>query len=250
MKSLLIAVAIDQELKIIKNSMSQIKPVKSEQPMFSGLIAGFPIEVIQTSMGPEAAAKAAIRAINPDRHGGVFILGYCGGLSNTLKVSDVVIASKVISPFDSKMFSIEPTTNGNLGKALIQEGVAYRCAPLLSQKLVVQTRNERQKLNESTHAEAVDMEASEITRHALEKNLKVAAIKILIDDIDTEMPDFNEYYKKTGKMDKFSVTQTLASRPALNLRLSNNIRQAGIVLKKIIPVVIPSVCRQWGITPH
>src|SRR5258708_3856621 len=99
MKRLLICVAFQEEYKIVKKLMTKVTSGSTAKlKKCFGDLNGYPVELLMTSMGMEAARKVSIENINVSHHGGVLVLGYCGGLSLTLKNGDAVIASAVSGP--------------------------------------------------------------------------------------------------------------------------------------------------------
>lgn len=249
MQRLLIAVAIQEELKIVKKCLDQKKVVSQSPSVTEGVVGNVPVDVVLTSMGMEAAKSTLMKILDPNRHAGVLILGYCGGLSLTLKVGDIVIARSVFSQAQKTPISVDPRLAEELGKSIVSQGFKYRCVPLITEPLVIETPDAKQKLFQETNAEAVDMESSEILSVAEQKGLKGITVKIVIDDAETELPKFNDYFKKTGKMDHLSVTQLLMSQPSLSLQLSQNMKKGRQVLTEIIPSMIEVVSKHFKIIP-
>ncbi|MDZ4678349.1 MAG: hypothetical protein SGI74_12670 [Oligoflexia bacterium] len=247
-KKLLIAVAINEEFKTLKKLMTDKKTPKGyKHPMCSGLLSGYPVDVVMTSMGMQASATAALAVMNSDAYVGVLVLGYCGGLSLNLQVGDAVIPNKVISSLDQFVFNMDLTLVEDMGKSMIQEGLKYRATSLTTQPLVLETPNDKEKLFKESGAEAVDMETAEIIRVGRKLGLKTAVMKIVIDDVGQELPHFNEYFKKTGKMTQLNVTQVLLRQPTLSLKLSQNMKHGAAVLQNSVPGLVKVICRHWKI---
>jgi hypothetical protein len=142
---------------------------------------------------------------------------------------------------------VDVTLCEKLGKVHCAEGLCYRNVPLITQRLVVETAVEKQNLFQATHAEAVDMESFEIARAAKDRDVRAAVIKVVIDDVDTELPNFNAHFTKVGKMDHLGVTSVLMGAPSLSLKLQTFMKKAAQVLHKSIPQIVPVVCDHWGV---
>ena len=254
-KKLLIFVAINEEFKVVKKHLKDIRPQakrtdgtkKGEFPRLSGTISGISVDLVMTTMGMNQAAKCADFFIDDSVYGAVLILGYCGGLSLALKNGDVVIPNKVTSSRDQKTFELDSELSEILGRVVLTEGHRYRTAPLITQPFVVETSDDKRLLFKKSLAEAVDMETSEIVRVSRAKNVKVSALKIVIDDIETELPNFNEIFARTGRMDRLSVTSAMIAHPHLSMALSANMKHAGATLHHILPPIIEKVCEFWKI---
>jgi hypothetical protein len=73
----------------------------------------------------------------------------------------------------------------------------------------------------------------------------VAAAKIVIDDSDTELPHFNDHFKKTKRMDNLSVGQVMISQPGLSLKLKQNMKYGGEKLKVLAPHFVKALVKYW-----
>jgi nucleoside phosphorylase len=205
------------------------------------------VEVVVTGLGLDAAAEAARRCIRADRHRGILVMGFCGGLSHTTKVGDTVFATRVISALDGSSFDTDAEVVAELGKSLIQEGFQYRTVPLISWTQVAESKGEKEKLLNEFHAEAVDMETAEIVREAKKQHLKAAVAKIVIDDLEDQLPPFNETFRKTGRMDPASVGEALGHYPAKGRQHMKNMKKGGLIFGEIARIVVPVVCETWNI---
>jgi nucleoside phosphorylase len=247
-KKLLIAVAINEEFKAIKKLMTEKKMPKGvKHPMCSGFLEGFPVDVVMTSMGMEVSSQVASDVCDGEKYAGVLILGYCGGLSLTLQVGDAVIPCKVISALDKFEFDMDLALIEDMGKAMIQEGMKYRATTLTTQPMVLETPADKEKLFKESGAEAVDMETSEIIRVGRKRGLKTAAMKVVIDDVGQELPHFNDYIKKAGKIDHLNVAQVLIRQPGLSYQLSQNMKRGAEIIKGSVPGLVKAVCKHWKI---
>jgi nucleoside phosphorylase len=251
MERLLIALAIPPESKVLTKLLKDMKTFEGPWPencrMYSGSLMGFPVDILVSGMGLEAAAIAAQECIRSERHGGILVMGFCGGLSHTTKVGDTVFATRVISALDGSCFETDAEVIEELGKSLIQEGFKYRTVPLISWTQVAESKSEKEKLLNEYHAEAVDMETAELVREAARQRLKSAVAKIVIDDLEDQLPPFNETFRRTGKMDSASVGEALGHYPAKGRQHSKNIKVGSQVFGEITRIIVPVVCETWNI---
>ena len=86
------------------------------------------------------------------------------------------------------------------------------------------------------------METYEVLKSATLKDIRSAAVKVVVDDLETELPPFNEYIKTHGILDHLGVKQVLTNHPQLSLRLRQFMKQGSAVLEKVIPQIVPVVC--------
>jgi hypothetical protein len=77
------------------------------------------------------------------------------------------------------------------------------------------------------------MEMAEVFREAAAQGLPYAGVKVVIDSVDHELPNFNSHFKATGKMDDLEVGHVLARNPGLSSELAKNIKIASEILRSI-----------------
>ncbi len=248
MRRLLVTVAINEEYKtVVKLLKNKIEGSDKVYKRSRGTIGDYPVEVLMTSMGMEAALKAAHENISPDEHAGVLVLGYCGGLSLKLKIGDTVIATEVTDYETKKRLVLDNSLCDLLGKAHIREGLNYRAVPMVTHSRVVETPAEKSSLLELTKAEAVDMESSEIAKVAMSKDVKVAIVKVVVDDSETQLPNLNDYFEKKGKVDHRHIAPVFVAQPGLTFQLSQYMKRANAILSRSVPAMVDVICEHWKI---
>lgn len=252
MGKLLIALAIPPESRVLTKLLKKFKTLERPMPsacrMYEGELDGFTVEILVTGMGLEAAALAARHCIDSKRHRGVLVMGFCGGLTHTTKVGDTVIATRVISAVDGSCFETDGSLQEVMGRSLIQEGFKYRTVPLISWGQVAETKAEKENLLKEFHAEAVDMETAEILRVAKNFSMNVAVAKIVVDDLEDQLPPFNEVFRKTGRMDASSVGEALSHFPGSGHVHTKNMKYGAQVFGDVTRIIVPVVCESWNIT--
>lgn len=247
MKKLLLVVAVNEELKMVKGLLQDKTILREEMPpLWGGTLEGFPVEVLLTSVGPGQALAATQTQMSAE-YGGVLIAGFCGGMSLTLRPGDAVIASKVLTTRGDGVAAIDSELCEKLGRTLISEGIQYRTVPLITSDRVLENPADKKDLLDKTGAEAVDMESFEIVNTAKQKDLRAAVVKVVVDDVETELPPFNEYIKTHGFLDHLGIKEVLTNHPQLSLRLRQLMKQSRQVLETIVPQIVPVVCQYWKI---
>jgi len=250
-KPILVLTAILEEHKIVKRLISNPKTSKgSAQGQVTGLIAEIPIEAAFSSMGMTAARKAAEELIDPVKYSGVLVTGYCGGLSIPLKVADVVIPPRIMAEAPKALkFEMDLGLIEQLGVAVVSKGYKYRAVPLITVPKVIETPENKELLLRDTKAEAVDMETAMVINVCRERGLPVVSLKIVIDDCEQKLPEFNAHFEKTGRMDHLSVAGAFVSHPMLAIQLSKNMKRASLVLQDILPEVIKILAKAFQGVP-
>lgn len=245
---LVVFVAFSDEFKRVRSSMTNKDVLSSKK--IRGELGGVLVDLVQTGIGPKAASKVAQDTFSEIKYKGCIVFGYCGGLSPRLHVNDAVIANKVISdqPSDDHI-NFDSKLNSDLGKALVAEGVMYKCVPLITKPMIIETQGERLELFNTTKAEAVDMEAYEIVKQARVKKIPTFVLKTVIDDIHIDLPELNTYFaskKATDKSIKKGLDEVLKAGTPQTKAFTKNMKSGGDVLQKIAPLVTSFVECYWS----
>jgi len=158
-----------------------------------------------------------------------------------------VVASHVIDHENKNKLALDPTLCELLGIAHIKEGLNYKSVPMITQERVIETPKEKASLLNLTRAEAVDMESFEVAGWALKNKVNVAVVKVVVDDSETELPNFNDYFEKKGKMDHLNIAPVFVAQPGLTFQLSQFMKRANGILSRSVPPMIDVVCQHWQI---
>lgn len=137
--------------------------------------------VLVTGMGPDAARRAAGRALEARRPDVVLTAGFAGGLNPDLP-GGLVLAE---------------TSDAWLAAALSAAGL--RTATLHGSDRVATTRAEKAELRRRTGADAVEMESSVIRELCRQRGVPAATVRVISDAANEDLPiDFNELMTPDG----------------------------------------------------
>jgi adenosylhomocysteine nucleosidase len=137
-----------------------------------------------------AATEAGIAAFRPDA---VASTGFCGALSLSLAIADIVVASEVIG--DERSFAAAP----------IACGQRYQNGVVLTHPRIVRTPEERSTLA-ARGAIAVEMEAAGVAECALRHSLPFYCVKTVTDLAgETLANDFNKALREDGHFDTIDL---------------------------------------------
>jgi adenosylhomocysteine nucleosidase len=150
-------------------------------------------------MGFAAARRAAEALMNSYPSQTLISAGFAGALpaEHSLAVGDVFWPRTIIDASDSSRTEI-PTGQGAL--------VSFS---------EVADAGQKAKLGAAFQADAVDMEAAAVARAAAIHGASFAAVKVISDDADFEMPDLSAFVTPDGQFRSSAFVAYAASRPQL-----------------------------------
>ena len=145
--------------------------------------------------GPRLAAAAVRAFAKPDR---IVSTGYCGALDPALKLSDVVICSRVVEADTNRHFE----TADEFG------------ATCLSGDRVIQTGREKQLLRQTTGASIVEMEAAGVAAEAESMGVPFHCIRVVTDTAGEDMRvDFNSARDEQGRFRLSQIAKAALRHP-------------------------------------
>ena len=180
---------------------------------FEGILDGKRMLLAANGAGPKLAAhvvETALRAamaaeLSSSRLEAVVSTGFCGALDDSLALSDIVVADKVICPEETDVFDCAP----------INTSTPHASGTVLSQNRVANTAEEKRKLG-GLGAVAVDMEAGGVARRAKRAGLPFCCIKVVTDCAHDSFPfDVNGMRTPEGRIARGKILIHALARPAL-----------------------------------
>ena len=146
-----------------------------------------------------AATEAGIKAFKPDA---VVSTGFCGALSPSLEIAEVVAANRIV-------------TDGQVYDARALEGP--RIGPIRSICYIAGTAEQKRELG-AEGAIAVEMEAAGVAAAALRHSLPFYCVRAVTDLAgETLANDFNKALRSDGHFDTMSILSAALLHPATRL---------------------------------
>lgn len=171
--------------------------MKEESGAFEKIASGRPgISILETGIGRENAERAVRKLLETKRPGRVLTCGFAGGLIAGLEIGAVVFE----------------TGDAGLREALTSAGA--RAVKLHCADRIATTVQEKQELQRSTNADAVEMESAAIWGVCRERGLPVATVRVISDRADEDLPlDFNKFSKPDRSIDYGRLALAVAMSP-------------------------------------
>lgn len=186
-------------------------------------IAGHPWVLAANGPGPQLAARAVEAATAAERPQALLSTGFCGALDPELQTGDVFVTRCLQAPEQSKSYPALPVQNDR----------RHRQGTLVSLDRVAVTSQEKANLR-AAGADAVEMEAAAVARHADNLQTPFFCVRVVSDSAADTLPiDFNHYRDAQGRFSRPRIAIAAIFRPAALaglLRLDSHCRRASILL--------------------
>ncbi|MCC6277065.1 MAG: hypothetical protein IT289_04020 [Oligoflexia bacterium] len=226
-KRLLIVTALAEEFRPIKAIINHQIPGQGAEKTIQGQIDGHLVELIQTGIGLELTATRLKSVLNPNGHGAILAVGFCGALDPEIKVIDACVVKEVMGPDSMTWSGLEPTLVKNIGVNLEKLKIPFHITKHSTQSQPVESPEAKAKLFNSLGAQSVDMEIAEVLSVGQKFSIPVAAVKFTIDASQDRIPNLKQGFK---------ADQWLAG----------NIRVAAERLRVATPVIVKAVVEKLG----
>ena len=209
--------------------------------------------LIQTGIGPEAAAAAACSVMNPVR----FALAISTGLAGALvpaEIGDLIIGTEISSvSYDDgwkRIADAVPCDSAAISsvRALAQQlGMMTRIGSVVSVPTVVSRAEDKQSIGRLTGATALDMESDALARAAKDRAIPFLVIRTVSDLANEDLPlDFNLFLRPTGWM---SGLRMLIGRPSTLIGLNKLRLQSNLAVAKLTAVFSALSEVGFGLSP-
>jgi adenosylhomocysteine nucleosidase len=148
-------------------------------------------------IGVEAARRATQAAIALYHPSLIQSVGFAGALDATLRIGDIFTPSIVLDARDGSRYQLSS------GKGT------------LLTFMEVASASQKAKLNSAYTAQAVDMEAAAVASAASLHGIAFAAVKVISDEADFEIPGTSQFIDPAGQFRTANFVYHMALRPWL-----------------------------------
>ena len=188
------------------------------------------VEIHVSGMGADAAAALAERlTLRPLR--GVIATGFCGALSPSLRVGDVVVAERVVHENTGRAFEADP---------LLLAAAGGRRGTIVSAEAIARTPADRAAL----HGLAVDLESAALARASNDADIPFLAIRAVSDRYRDRIPDIAGMLDHVGRPNRRRMALFVARHPRelpRLARLAHGANRAGHALAEHVGALLTRI---------
>jgi adenosylhomocysteine nucleosidase len=210
--------------------------------------------LVQTGIGPKAAATAARAVLNRQRMALVISTGFAGALSPAVAIGDVIVGTSVVpGTFDNCWTQAGPPVVCDNAAVSAVRAVAAgirletRTGPLVSVTTVVCRAADKQSVGRLTGAIALDMESAALGAAAREQDVPFAVVRTVSDIANEDLPlDFNAFLAPSGWLQGLAA---LMIGPSRLIGLNRLRRQSRLAGERLAAVCAAYAEHDFGLSP-
>lgn len=214
LKMILILAALKEEVRPILSEMDITETVNLRPAVIArGGYLGREIVVAHTGIGSEKMRRAASFCIKEYAPELSINIGYCGALSPSLSLADIVAPSNIIHEKNEGSFTTTDFFNGKMDKVAGETGITVHRGTMLTVDKVVGTPHEKAFLGTKFGAIAVDMESFGLASVATEMQAPFMVLRSIIDPMDMHLPAFDGLVSDDGTTSPLGIAAGIVIRP-------------------------------------
>lgn len=208
------------------------------------------LEFFITGMGPKQAGERAVQILaegaeprpTGDQHGmkpgAVIVIGLCGGLTESLPETTIVMYSNCLSTMDGGIpCPCAPELSAQITALLNAQSVPCRLVTGITSPRIAITRDDRLRLAQGG-AQVVDMESYEILSAANKLGVPATIVRVVSDSLDRRLPDFNRALNSDGSINNSKALRVMLGSPVLTVRAFAANKRAARHLANALSVVL------------
>lgn len=200
------------------------------------------VTVLQTGMGALGFAEWFQAHLANNHYDAVIVLGLAGGLHPQAQTGAAIIyercydARRLFPPLTSKETSLARDEKASiacddeLSRFLLLQlqaaGLACQRGAGVTVGRILVAAADKHAMGAHHNAAAVDMETYDVLEVCAQRGLPAAALRIVSDEAELDLPNFNRVVGADGRMSGWRTAAVLLARPRVSLRFLRNIRPA------------------------
>jgi len=207
------------------------------------------LTLIVSGMGPQLARKSVAEILGAwmdqdgserasgDKPDAVLVIGLCGGLTQSLPQSRVVLYTNCLSCAGGPPLDCAPTITSRLGQVLGSGGMTCERVVGITSPRIAVTKADRLTLAASG-AGVVDMESYEFLAAAARASVPAAVLRVVSDSVDSNLPNFNNALNADGALDGRKALRVALGSPVQTFRLLAQNKRAMRELAAALRIVL------------
>lgn len=148
----------------------------------TGIVAGIQVIVVSSGPGAKQAGAATSHLISRHQPSWVISAGFSGGLINTVRPGDIVVADSITDE-QRNLLTIDLHLHEN------NQSTGLHVGRVLTVDHVVVSAEIKQQLGEIHHALTVDLESFAVAQVCTAEKVKFLATRVVFDSVEQTLPD-------------------------------------------------------------
>jgi adenosylhomocysteine nucleosidase len=142
------------------------------------------VDIVETGLGCERAAKAVAQVIAQRQPQWVISAGFAGGLADGMKRNHILMADAVVDEASGTTLDIGLT----IDKQSVADSPGLHVGRLLTVDRLIHDPAEKRELGERHHALACDMESYAVAETCAALHVRCLSVRIISDGVDDALP--------------------------------------------------------------
>lgn len=200
------------------------------------------VAIAQSGPGCEAASQATTALIAAHDPDWIFSAGFAGGLDDTLRKHDIVMADQVVY-HDGRHFALDLKVDAEALAAT--PGV--HVGAMLTTDHIIRLPQEKRDLGKKHGVLAVDMETFAVAEACRRDKVPMIGVRIISDTVDDELPeDLDRLMRqKTAVRKAGAVVGSILNRPG-SVKDMLKLKEDALVASDKLAKFLESMIRQMG----
>jgi nucleoside phosphorylase len=191
------------------------------------------ITLLKTEIGALGFSDKFNHHLKTNRYAAVLIAGFGGALDPQCRRNEAVVYERCLSALDGSSVACDRGLSQRINAAVgAQQGIG-----LTTKRVIVDARAKRD-LNVKFGAMVVDMESYEVLVVCERHKIPAAVLRVISDEAEEELPDFNRILQPDGKIDNRKVLGALLGRPRASWQFLRSMKPTGEALKAALKLVL------------
>lgn len=199
------------------------------------------VTVLKSEMGASGFAERLSAHLTNNRYDALIVAGLAGALDPKLKAGDAIVFNlcynvrtnaagtisreKQLSREENASIACDHNLSQFITETLRASGLScFRGAGVTVDHIVTRARD-KISLGSRFNAVAVDMETYDILAVCGDFGLTAAALRVVLDEAESELPDFNRALKPDGQMSKWRTASAMMISPFVSMRFLLSLRR-------------------------
>lgn len=250
-----IIAAINEEIHGIKQHVSiKKKYVIGAATFYQGHSKNKEIIIVRSGVGQALAYKAAREAVKkfPLRY--IISIGFAGGLTPELKISDLILSDNIFfCENEGSLFLFNKVqlsqasrlyNHGNkIKKILNKNSIKYKFGNIISINKVASSVKFKEWLGKNYPVMGVEMETASIAKIAEEQKIPFFSLRSVSDEVSHSIIWTSKFTNENGKINKLGLAFHTLTHPTLiprAIELKKNASKAAKTLTKALTKIINS----------
>ncbi len=199
------------------------------------------VTVLKSEMGAFGFAERLAAHLADNQYDALIVAGLAGALDPKLKTGDAIVFNlcynertnavgsisreKQLSREENASIACDPNLSRFITETLQASGLSCIRGAGVTVDHIVNRARDKISLGIRFNALAVDMETYDILAVCAGSGLTAAALRVVLDEADSDLPDFNRALKPDGQMSKWQIASAMMISPFVSMRFLFSLRR-------------------------